>query len=371
MSKKGVKKLLVIPMIVVILFSARGLLNKKATSENKILGRPVKVLEVESSTYGRTLKYTGVIGEDNLRKISFQSPGKIEKIYVKDSEKVSKGQILATMDTTSLDLKEKELIEQLSILDTQLEMNKKDYDFILTNYEKTKKLYESGVISKNALDEMELKYDKTKLGLDTVKKQKNQVMAQYDSIKKSIEDGTIRAVEDGYVVDVIGKEGENTSPSAPVIIQRGETQIVNVGISQRDMNTIKINQKTYVSLNDISKEGAVTNIQKSPDQRTNLYMIDIEIIDKFSQEDFLVGAIVDVTIKLGDEKGIWIPVKSVLNDGEDYVYVIKDERAFKKIVSIEEIDENRVLVKGLSEEDKLVISGMSNLKDGYLVNIKK
>lgn len=62
------------------------------------------------------------------------------------------------------------------------------------------------------------------------------------------------------------------------------------------MSKIKINQKTNVKLNNESREGTVTNIQKSPDNKTNLYMIDIEIIDKFSQADFLVGAIADVSM---------------------------------------------------------------------------
>ncbi|MDD4844638.1 MAG: efflux RND transporter periplasmic adaptor subunit [Anaerotignum sp.] len=370
MNKNMFKIVLMVLLSVAIIFFAGGLF-KKDESENKIVGRPVKTMKIESSIHERTLNYTGTIGEDNLTKLSFQSAGKIEKILVKDSEKVAKGQILATIDVTAIKLKEKEALEQLSMLDIQLELNQKDYDFIFSNYEKNKALYEIGALSKISLDEMELKLDKAKLALEATKKQKNQLAVQYDSIEKQIEDGAITAVEDGYVVRVLVKEGENVSPSAPAIIQRGEKQIINVGVSQEDIPNIKMDQKAFVKLNNELKEGTIVNIQKTPDMNTKLYMIDIEMQDDFSQEAFLVGGVTEVSITLGNETGMWIPVKCIQNDGEDYVYVVENSRAFKKMIEIQDFDENNVLVKGLSEEDLLVISGMSNIKEGYLVNVEE
>ena len=92
--------------------------------------------------------------------------------------------------------------------------------------------------------------------------------------------------------------------------------------------------------------------------------------NQFSSEEFLIGSIARVSINVDDRKGIWVPIKTIMSDGEDYVYVVENNRIVRKNVILQQIYEDKVLVNGLLSGDLLVSEGMKNVKDGYLVSIE-
>lgn len=65
-----------------------------------------------------------------------------------------------------------------------------------------------------------------------------------------------------------------------------------------------------------------------------------------------------------------IPISSILNDGEDYVYVVENGRAVRKNITLGDAHEDKVSVEGLKAGDKLVIEGMKEIKAGYRVSEK-
>ena len=72
---------------------------------------------------------------------------------------------------------------------------------------------------------------------------------------------------------------------------------------------------------------------------------------------------------MGESKGIWIPVKSVLSDGESFVYVVENERAFKKTIEPVFINDGLMEVSGLEKGELVVTSGTKNISDGFKVTI--
>ena len=68
-------------------------------------------------------------------------------------------------------------------------------------------------------------------------------------------------------------------------------------------------------------------------------------------------------------RGIWIPVACVLNDGEDYVYVVKEDRAVRKNIILGSVSGSQVVADGLAEGESLVVQGMKNLDNGSAVTL--
>ena len=62
-------------------------------------------------------------------------------------------------------------------------------------------------------------------------------------------------------------------------------------------------------------------------------------------------------------------LSTILNDGEDYVYIIQNNRVTKRKITILSINNNQVLVSGLNVNDQLVIEGGRFLSVGSEVNI--
>src|SRR5258706_14917289 len=60
----------------------------------------VRTQPVSSINYAATLEYSGLMASTSEAKLSFKIAGIISKIYVKDVEHVSRGQLLASFNKT-------------------------------------------------------------------------------------------------------------------------------------------------------------------------------------------------------------------------------------------------------------------------------
>ena len=76
-----------------------------------------------------------------------------------------------------------------------------------------------------------------------------------------------------------------------------------------------------------------------------------------------------MTITAGEETGIWLPVRCVLNDGEDYVFVAENGRARRKNIKLGRMLEDKVCVEGLEAGEWLITEGFKSVKDGYGVAV--
>ena len=76
--------------------------------------------------------------------------------------------------------------------------------------------------------------------------------------------------------------------------------------------------------------------------------------------------------KQNHENSIIVPIDAVI-DSEigRYVFVEENEIAKKKMVTIEAIQGENVLVEGLQPNEKLIIAGQRSLSDGDTLNVVK
>jgi len=70
-------------------------------------------------------------------------------------------------------------------------------------------------------------------------------------------------------------------------------------------------------------------------------------------------------------KGIWIPIKYISNNGQDFVNLVENNRLRKKIIQIIDFSGEEARVTGLKENDKLIVKGAASIKEGYKVQIVK
>ncbi|QEC68358.1 biotin/lipoyl-binding protein [Panacibacter ginsenosidivorans] len=98
-------KLLSIPLALLIAASALFL---ASCSENKAQTKlaedavVVRTQPVTFTDYASKLEYSGSLASTSETKLSFKIGGIISKIYVKEGDHVSKGQLLATLDLTEI-----------------------------------------------------------------------------------------------------------------------------------------------------------------------------------------------------------------------------------------------------------------------------
>ncbi|MCG8499951.1 MAG: efflux RND transporter periplasmic adaptor subunit [Firmicutes bacterium] len=371
--------------------------------------RPVKVTTIEEESYPVTLEYIGTITSDEIKKYSFKSPGKVGRIYVEKGQRVKKGDVIASLDDKDLlfavEAAQAQMLaaqaqyqkavngaSQEDINNAKLNVKKAQdtHDFVEDTYEKMVDLYDKGSISKQQLDESKLKLDNSISTLNQAKELLKQVQdgaraedeqallsqfeaakTNYEHKKSMLDDARISSDVDGYIVDVLNEEGEIAAAGYPVAVIRSEHQTVQTGVSQKDVKKVEVGMKASVDVDGVKGEGVITNIAQMPDRESRTYTVEIELTEKLSENDFYLGAIAKISIQIGNLKGVWVSIPTIMNNGEDYVYVVENERVVRKNLQLGEIHEEKVSVKGLTVGEQLIIEGMKNLKDGYKVSIQQ
>ncbi len=366
---------------------------------------PVKVKEIEIEQNNELLSYIGIVNSDLTKKYSFKSAGKIDNIYVASGQYVEKENELISIDKTDLQLQanaaksqmdaayaqyEKALNgaldEDIRTAELNVEKAQASYDFASKTYNDMKTLFEQGAVSESKLKESELSFKVAESELEQVKEQYEKSIsgtrnedidsskAEYEAAKivydtqiELVENAVIKSDVNGYIVDILYEKGEIISAGYPVIVVRSEVQVVNIGVSQKDVKNIEEGLESIVEINNEKYKGIVSSIDQTPDATTKTFNVEIAL-EEYDDKIYM-GSTARVKIIIGIREGIWVDIPYILSDDQNYVYICKNDRAIRKNVTLGSIFEDKVYVDGLAEGDLLIIKGIKNLKDGYKVVI--
>ena len=378
------------------------------------------------------LEYLGYVKAKDTKKYAFLTAGQIAEVCVEKGQKIKKGDILARLDTTQLQLAIANSDETIQIAQKALEKNAiqiesaqetlkveqnalkhitDNYDVNISKTLKLKEeklqemqeLYEYGGAAKAECDSLQAEYDIALENLENTKKNKlhdlevqeakietcklniealqagqsNEQIEQAKIAKekyvKNIEEATLIADASGIVLEVPFKNGEVVNAGVPVVCVKGEKEVISIGVSVEDYHKIALGDK--VIIND-KTSGKISMIAAYPDETTKTYEVEITPNQDETSEDsssFVMGDIVDVEIVQKENEGYFIPIKSIFNiEGLDYVYIVDGENKIKRIqIKMGEIKGEEVEVQGLSANDIVVTEGMKNLKENEVVTVKE
>lgn len=381
--------------------------NVETMAEPKIY--PVKTIEVKTESLPVSLEYEGITGGSEVRKLSFKSTAKIAKIYVKKGQYIKKGDPLVELDKTDLMIALEAAKYQMDAAEAQYNKavngaqqediakaeiavkNAEDnLNYLKDLYEKNLQLFEEGLVSQQDLNNLKLQLDNAQSSLNLANQnlqqikngtrqedieallaQLNMAKTDYSAKQNLVQDASLIADMNGYVVDVLGKEGELWPAGNPVILIRSENQVVSVGLTEHDITKINVGTKALVEISGQTTEGQVINIAQMADAQTGTYSAEIKLINPIDNSEYFIGQSVKVYFDMGNLESVWIPISSILNDGEDYVYIVEEERAVRKNIILGATHEDKVSVEGLKAGDQLVIEGMKNIKVGYKVRVSE
>lgn len=316
----------------------------------------IQVQEAIEEIYPVELRYTGLTSSGEVSKYSFKIPGKLSEIAVEKGSAVKAGQRLASLDTQEYNL---------ALQAAQLDVTKseKAYQEAQDNYGKMEQLFQAGALPeadllklKLDLDVKEATYQQAKLGLQAKQIQLN--------------DAQLYTNREGYVVDILFQEGEIIAAGYPVVVIRSPEQKVTVGLSQNDIQKVKVGDAVEVTLEGKAVKGKVERLDAVPDNQTRTYNAEILITEPYPADAFYLGATAEVNFAQGESGGIWVPLACVLNDGEDYIFVVEDERAIKRNIKLIDVQGFNVRIEGLRSGEQYITSGMKTLKEGNKVKIQ-
>lgn len=351
-------------------------------------GVPVLVARVEQKDVPVQLNAIGNVEAYSIVEVKPQVDGELSKVYFKEGENVSRGELLFLIDTRPYENALRQAEANMA-RDTAM-LKKAEQDAL--RYED---LIKKGVVSAQQYDQVRAEYES--LGA-TVRADR----AAVESAKLELEYCSIRSPIDGRIGEILVHEGNTVESRSTLLAVINQTKPVNVNFSVPEQFLALIRSymadagdlKVYASVPqgsrtaerkdadaqrikhglDLTKEneptiGTLSFIDNQVNESTGTIMM--KAVFQNESETLWPGKFINVTINLTtQEDAVVIPARAVQTGQQgDYVFVVKPDSTVESrpVVPGARIDGEVVITKGLKPGELVVTEGQLRLAPGVKV----
>jgi len=314
---------------------------------------PVKIMELQQESLQSPVQVSGQFTTDDETSLSFKTAGIINRIFVKEGDPVTRGQLLATLNLTEITAQ----VQQATL----------SYEKALRDYERATALYKDSVAT---LEQAQ----NSKTALDVARQ-------QLDAVKFNREFSEVHAGTSGFVLKKFVNEGQYLTAGTPVLQINGAHKgdwVLKVSVSDRQWSSIKTGDKATVQADALPGQMLDAVVSRKPegvDAATGTFIIQLKLTGKVPAA-IAAGLFGKATVTPSQKMTAWnIPYDALLDGdaGQGYVFITNDYKTANKIpVKIAGIDHQRVLVQeGLENVKALIVSGSAYLDDSSAIRIIK
>ncbi|MDD3320207.1 MAG: efflux RND transporter periplasmic adaptor subunit [Paludibacter sp.] len=267
-------------------------------------------LETTSLTTGKissSITATGTLEPIIEVTVGTQVSGKISKIYVDYNSVVKKGEILAEIDKTNLQI-------EYNTQSLTVQSSKVEYDYQKKNYSRAKDLHEKNLISETDFETAKYAYEKAESIY-------NQNVSNLGKAKTNLSYATIYSPIDGVILSRAVEEGQTVAASFSTptmfIIARDLTKMqVVANVDEADIGNVKDNQRVTFSVDAYPSdifEGTVTQVRLNSTTSSNV--VTYEVIVNAPNPDLKLkpGLTANITVYTLEKNNIQILPNKALN----------------------------------------------------------
>jgi membrane fusion protein (multidrug efflux system) len=319
-----------------------------APRENTI---PVFASRLVKGEFKNPFQMQGLVESDQNVMITPEVPSRITRIYVREGQKVSRGQLIATLDGSIAE-------SQISEMNNALALAK-------INYEKQKSLWDQKIGSEMQFLQAKNSYENLQKSVETAQKQ----LAKY----------TLRSPINGTVDEIMANEGElvGSMTGGPIarIVNLSDVKI-RANVSEKYVGSIKVGQSVQVyfpSLN-VTLTEKIEAIGNVIDVNNRTFAVYVKPHgNQTNYKPNMLAMITAYDYIEGD--ALTVPTKLIRSENEkDYVFVVKSNGSRltveKRAVVIEKDFAAITIIKsGLSANDIIITEGYNGLVEGDQVSI--
>ena len=310
---------------------------------------PVTVMVITRSSGNNSLSFSGFTEAKTTANFGFMVGGRVSHVLVDEGSRVSKGQLIADLETT-------DYLLALDIANANLKKIQDDYARYTI-------LQDRGSIPAS-------EYVKSAASL-------NEWTARQKQALKSLSDSRLYSSISGFVSRKGVNPGEVISPGTPLfsIVDINPIRAV-VAVPESEIGQVKPGQSARVDIPalDSSFAGTVRLITPVADANTRSYTVKIDLPNL----NFLIrgGMIATATFhSVHPASGLRIPAEAVLHDVDKttYVFVVDREKntAFKRKILVGALyDTSMEVSSGLYENELVVVGGQQKIQDGSQIQMK-
>ncbi|MGO4913351.1 efflux RND transporter periplasmic adaptor subunit [Leeuwenhoekiella sp. W20_SRS_FM14] len=320
-------------------------------AEKKNNGPLVSTQKVTDTLFNHFLEIQGNVETKQNVMISAEYSGVLSRVFVKEGDKVTKGQVLARIDDGGLG-------SQLAQLETQAQLNK-------TTFERQKRLWDQNIGS-------EIQYLQAKATYEASQSQVNQLKSQLGKT-------TVNAPFSGTIDQVMTEQGSAVMPGTQLYrIVNLSDMYITAEVPESYLGTVNIGKTVEVDFPVLNK-----NIESKIRQTSNFinpanrsFTIEVAV----PNEEKSIKPNLTAKLKINDytsENAILIPLSVISEnaEGEQYVYVAtsgteNNTIAKRVIVKTGKAQGDKIeVLTGLNAGDEIIVQGARSVQDNQEIRI--
>lgn len=343
--------------------------------------------KAKKGSFSKKVDATGEIFATELIDVGAQVSGQIKKLYVKLGDQVKKGDMIASIDSStqqnSIDNKE----AQLAIYKAQLESAKVALNIAKTQFDRENALFSKNATSKQEFESAKNTYSANSAKIKELEAQIKQTNIELSTAKINLGYTKITAPRDGTVVSVQVEEGQtvNANQTTPTIVNIADLSHVKMKmqIAEGDITKIKVGtpveysilseptKKFQTTVSSIdpglttlsdgsygSSSSSKSSYSSSSSSSSAVYYYAQSIVDNkdgilrigmTTQNELLIANVEDAII---------VPSIGIKKDENGtFVYVLKDGKPVKTAVKTGIKDNlDTQIISGINENDEIITS---------------
>lgn len=343
--------------------------------------------KAKKGSFSKKVDATGEIFATELIDVGAQVSGQIKKLYVKLGDQVKKGDMIASIDSStqqnSIDNKE----AQLAIYKAQLESAKVALNIAKTQFDRENALFAKNATSKQEFESAKNTFSSNSAKIKELEAQIKQTNIELSTAKINLGYTKITAPRDGTVVSVQVEEGQtvNANQTTPTIVNIADLSRVKMKmqIAEGDITKIKVGtpveysilseptKKFQTTVSSIdpglttlsdgsygSSSSSKSSYSSSSSSSSAVYYYAQSIVDNkdgilrigmTTQNELLIANVEDAII---------VPSIGIKKDENGtFVYVLKDGKPVKTAVKTGIKDNlDTQIISGVNEGDEIITS---------------
>ena len=343
--------------------------------------------KAKKGSFSKKVDATGEIFATELIDVGAQVSGQIKKLYVKLGDQVKKGDMIASIDSStqqnSIDNKE----AQLAIYKAQLESAKVALNIAKTQFDRENALFSKNATSKQEFESAKNTFSSNSAKIKELEAQIKQTNIELSTAKINLGYTKITAPRDGTVVSVQVEEGQtvNANQTTPTIVNIADLSRVKMKmqIAEGDITKIKVGtpveysilseptKKFQTTVSSIdpglttlsdgsygSSSSSKSSYSSSSSSSSAVYYYAQSIVDNkdgilrigmTTQNELLIANVEDAII---------VPSIGIKKDENGtFVYVLKDGKPVKTAVKTGIKDNlDTQIISGINEGDEIITS---------------
>jgi RND family efflux transporter MFP subunit len=308
------------------------------------------------------LPVSGTLKASQSAMVKARVAGELMDLVVREGDEVKAGQVIARIDPTEYQARERQAKQQADAALAQVEIAQKQFD-------NNKALVDQGFISQTALQN-------SSASLNGAKATHMAAMAALDVARKALDDASIRSPISGQIAQRLAQPGERMALDARIVEVVNLSQLeLEAALPSADASLVRPGMKAQLKIEGMDEPVTAKVLRISPAAQAGSRSV-LVYLGVVGQDGLRQGLFAEGTLGTRTVKALAVPLSSVRTDKpQPYVQVVEADQVRHVTVQTgtrsEKTTQNITLtwveVQGLAEGAQVLTASAGAVREGTQV----